>query len=204
MKKFLCFAVITLFMSMFSFSQRVEKEVFEVDKQQVNGYSITFTDYSAAEIGAAMTNRLEKKAGLKSSKVKGFMAYIMQKFPDFGNDNYDIYTKTEAIGKKQNEVAKVLFGVTRGNMNAVDDATNEKVEAFINDFVVFAIKDCNEARMLKYNEELKKEMKEYDKMADTKAKLTQQLDDTEKALVKSKEKIDQLQANIEKLKSTIY
>ena len=208
MKKLVILVAVSLFCGTVAFGQRVQQEVIKVDKQDVQSFTLTFQGYSPDQILNAMSNRLEKKAGLKSGKYKGFnKAYLNQQFAEIGAANYDIFIRVGYAGKKKDNTAKLYFVVTKGNMNVISsstdpDAVNNTIN-FLETFVEFARVNTIENNLLALNAQLAKEQKNYDKQVAQQKKLMDNASKMQNGIDKSKTNIDKLKTEIEKGNSSL-
>jgi hypothetical protein len=204
MKKMIIFIAVSLFCGTVVFGQRVQQEVINIDKKDVQGFTLTFPGYTPDQIAIAMTARLEKKAGLKSSGFKGFTAYLSQPFLEIGSANYDIYTKTAYAGKKKDNTAKLYFIVTTGNMNAIkeSDAINNAT-VFLQSFIEFARVNSIQNNILALQEQLAKENKNHDKQVAQQKKLIDKAQKMQSGIDKSKANMEKLNTEIEKGKTSL-
>jgi len=202
MKKIIILIAVSLFCGTVAIGQRVQTEVINIDKQDLQGFSMVFPGYSPDQIANAMGERLEKKAGLKSTGFKGFKAYLNQPFVEIGTANYDIYTKTAYVGKKKDNTTKLYFIITKGNMNAINnnsepDAVNNAI-TFLQSFIEFARINAAENNLLELNAQLTKEQKNYDKQIAQQKKLIDKANKMQPNIDKNKANIEKLKADIEK------
>ena len=203
MKKFIILVAVSLFCGTVAFGQRVQTESINIDKKDVQGFTLTFPGYTPDQIAVAMSARLGK-AGLKSTGFKGFTAYLSQPFAEIGSANYDIYTKTAYAGKKKDNTAKLYIIVTTGNMNAIrePEAINNTTE-FLQSFIEFARVNRIQNNLLDLQKQLEKEKKNHDKQLSAQKKLTDKAQKMQNSIDKSKNNIDKLNAEIEKGKSAL-
>ena len=200
MKKFIILVAVSLFCGTIAVGQRVQNEVITIDKKDLQGFTLTFPGDLPDQIANAMSTRLEKKAGLKSSSFKGFTAYLNQAFPEIGTVNYDIFVKTGYAGKKKDKTAKLYFIITTGNMNAISNSSNPdavtNTVAFLQSFIEFAKINIMENNLLELNALLAKEQKNHDKLVGQQKKLMDSAGKMQNDIDKSKAAIDKLKADI--------
>ena len=204
MKKIIILMAVSLFCGTVAFGQKVQTETINIDKKDVQGFTLTFPGYTPEQIEVAIAARLEKKAGLKSTGFKGFTAYLSQPFAEIGSANYDIYTKTAYAGKKKDNTAKLYLIVTTGNMNAIreSEAINNTTE-FLQSFIEFARVNRIQNNLLDLQKQLEKEKKNHDKQVVQQKKLTDKAQKMQNGIDKSKANMDKLNAEIEKGKSSL-
>ena len=207
MRKIFFLIAVSLFCGTVALAQRVQPEVIKVDKQDVQGFTLTFPGYSPQQIADAMAVRLEKKAGLKSSGFKGFTVYRNQAFPEIGTANYDIFTKVGLAGKKKDNTAKLFFIVTKGNMNAINNSSEpdavKNTTAMLETFIEFARVNVIQNNLLDLQAQLKKEEKSHKKQLSQQKKLIDNAAKMQNGIDKTKANIDKLNADIEQAKSSI-
>ena len=202
MKRVIILIAALLFCGTIAIAQRVQPEVINIDKKDVQGFTLTFPGYSPDQIANAMAVRLGKKAGLKGTGFKGFIAYLNQPFAEIGSANYDIFTKTASVGKKKDNTAKLFFIVTKGNMNAISnssdpDAVNNTTN-FLQSFIEFARVNTMENNLLELQAQLAKEQKNYDKQVAQQKKLIDNAQKMQNGIDKSKATIEKINADIQK------
>ena len=97
------FALLTLVFVFGSLSaQKVNETVTLFGKEQLTGFVTNITQASSDIVEQTLVNKFEKEFALKGSKKKGYYVYQNQPCPTFGDARYDLYFKTEEVGKKKN------------------------------------------------------------------------------------------------------
>ena len=204
MKKIIILVAVSLFCGTVAFGQRAQQEVIKINKNDVQGFTLTFPGYTPEQIANAMAERLEKKAGLKSSSLKEFRAYVNQSFAEIGTANYDIFTKAAYAGKKKDNTAKLYFIVTTGNMNVITDADaiNNTIN-FLQSFIEFARVNTIQNNLLALQAELAKEQKNLDKQIAQQKKLTDKAAKMQNGIEKTKANINKINTSIEEAKTSL-
>lgn len=127
MKRVLLSLAIAFFATTMIFAQKAQETVLKFDKQEISGYTISFSDLPVETVVAAIDEKMQKAVGKKPSSQKGYNVYINQKFSEFGTESYDIYYKVEERGKRDMKNVTIEFFVCKGNLNAISSTTDPVV-----------------------------------------------------------------------------
>ncbi len=188
-------------------AQTAQETTVEFNKKNVQGVCITFSDYSQSIVSEALTNRLEKDAALKGSNVKGWRAYLAQKFLELGDKNFDIYTNVVTMGKKKDVQVVVYLLVSTGNENFVTSANEREVienaKNFLNNFASYVrVHDIN-VKIANQNDVIAKLKKEHESLNGDKEKMQNQIKDLEKKIVSKEEEISNKEKEIQKAEEAL-
>lgn len=202
MKKVTLLISMVCFLTATAFCQRAQEETVTVDKTNLPGFTLTFTDIDQKIISDAMQDRLSNKAGLKSSRSSGYTAYINQPFPEFGNAHYDIYYKVEKAGNRNSKISVLYFVVTKGNLNPIttsaDGQVVENIKNFLNNFVDYAKAYDTQNNLSNMNKELEKQQKNHDKLVSKQEKLQKQAEDMQKEIEQSRVDMEKTRSDMNK------
>jgi len=204
MKKFFLLSLIAVFFGNLS-AQNVASEMFEIDKQQVPGYTMTFADKSVDLVSAAFKTYLEKINGLKSGKgaAKGFNGYQKQILQPLSTTaNLDIYYKVAEEGKKP-KVTRLYFSFktfATASEVAMIEANTVK---FLNDFVPFLVKYENEEKLKAAQNALEKLKKENEGLKKDKEKIEKDLRNKEKDIINKETDIKKAEEEVAKFQQLL-
>lgn len=200
MKKITFLLVIGIMMTISASAQKPIQESVAVGKQLLPGHALVLKDLDVKATEAALASYLSKE-GLKAGKADGFVFYGSQNTPKLGTLNVDIYTKVVQEGKKKDSRVKVLFVVTKGNMNPLTDAdgeVNAKIELFLEEFYTYAYAFNVEQKINELNSDLAKEQKSLESAKKKKEKQQSKIDKMSKDISERQSKITTLQSDLEK------
>jgi type III secretory pathway component EscR len=189
MKKTLLLALVAIFFSGLSAQVVAVQEKFELDKQDVSGYTMTFVDKSVDLVNNAFKSYLEKIHGLKSGKGanKGFSGYQKQVLQTLGPSALDIYYKVVEEGKKASKATRLYF-VFRSFASASEIASVEvNTVKFLNDFSAYLIKYENQEKLKLAQNALEKLQKDHEGLKKDKSNLENDISKLQDK-VKNKEK----------------
>lgn len=130
------FALLTLVFVFGSLSaQKVNETVTLFGKEQLTGFVTNITQASSEIVEQTLVNKFEKEFALKGSKKKGYYVYQNQPCPTFGDARYDLYFKTEEVGKKKNRSTQVTLVVSTGNQNCISFSNDPRTSRNIVNFL---------------------------------------------------------------------
>jgi hypothetical protein len=141
MKKIVFFIAASLVTSI-TIAQTAKDGIIPFDKNNsFSGVILEVPGYDIKTIQGALQSRFETTGGLKGANSGKFRAYFAQAFPDFGSQNYDIYTQVIETGKKKDKKTIINLLVSKGNKNFVTPASDPDVIAnmktFLNNFMSY-------------------------------------------------------------------
>ena len=204
MKKFFLLSLVAILFGNLS-AQNVETTKFELDKRQVDGYTMSFIGKNADLVGSAFKSYLEKINGMKAGKgaAKGFSGYQKQILqPLSASASLDIYYKVEE-GSKKDKTTRLYFSFSSfasGSEIVMIEGNSVK---FLNDFVPYLSKYENEEKLKVAQSNLDKLKKEHEKLKKEKAGLEKDLKEKENSIVNKEKEINGAEAEIEKYKQLI-
>jgi hypothetical protein len=196
------FLTLMMIISVIVLSQTATDEMISYNKRNVSGVSIIVSEYDVKLTAEAMQFRMEQVAGLKGATMKGFRYYQSQPFSDFGNLNYDIYTKVTTTGKKKEQKTIIYLLVSTGNENFITPASDPQltgnVKNFLNHFVTVDLRQYDIDKKSNEQDRIRIKLEKETQMLSLEIiKLKEQLETKEKIF---KEK----QNELIKVKNTIY
>lgn len=200
MKKITLLLVIGIIMTVSASAQKPTKESVTVGKQLLPGHALVLKDLDTKATEAALVSYLSKE-GLKAGKAEGFVFYGSQSTPKLGTLNVDIYTKVVQEGKKKDNKVKVLFVVTKGNMNPVTNADGDvitRIETLLEEFATYAYAHNVEQKINSLNSDLAKEQKALESAKKKRDKQQSKIDKMTKDITDRQTKITTLQSDINK------
>jgi hypothetical protein len=193
------FFILTMTMTVSVFSQSAKEETIKYNKTSVPGISYETADYDVKVTTAALKNRMEKDARLKGTNMNGFRFYPAQAFAEFGNLNYDIYTKVVTTGKKKSLKTVIYLLVSKGNENfesaAKDPELSANMKAFLDNFVATYLRQFDiEQKYQAQTKLIAKLEKELKSLGSDKSKLQKQLEEKDKAIIEKQNDITKANA----------
>lgn len=205
--KRICMLVAGIMMACTVMAQTAQETTVEFNKKNVQGVCITFSNFSQDVVRDALTNRMEKDGGLKGSNVKGWRAYLAQKFLELGDKNFDIYTNVVTMGKKKDIQVVVYMLVSTGNENFVTSANEREVidnaKNFLNNFASYVrVHDIN-VKIANQNEVIAKLKKEHESLNGDKEKMQNQIKDLEKKIASKQDEISNKEKEIQKAEEAL-
>jgi len=206
MKKLFVLSLIAIFFGNLS-AQNPASEMFEIDKQTVPGYTMSFVDKSVNLVNSAFKFYLEKINGLKSGKgaANGFVGYQKQILQPLSmTANLDIYYKVVEEGKKNAKTTKLYFAFkTFATANEVATVETNSIK-FLNDFLPQMSKFENEEKLKIAQGTLEKLQKENEKLKKEKTGIEKNLKDKENEIVNKENDIKNAEAEVERLKTVLF
>lgn len=203
MKKTAILLLLGIVMTCNLFAQKPNKEIITIDKQNLPGYSVQFPDLSADVLEGAIAAHLSK-LGLKAGKSAGFTYYHNQNIPKMGTLNYDIYTKVVSEGKKKDNRSKLIFVVTKGNMNPVTEPEDQeiisKIIAFLEEFIPSAYAYNVEEKIATLEKDLTKQQKQLESTKKKRDKQQSKIEGLSKDITDKQSRIGKTQEDINKAK----
>ncbi len=180
MKKLVFFITASLITSV-AIAQTARDGIIQFDKDNsYPGVTIETPGYDIATVQGALQSRFETTAGLKGSNSGKFRAYLAQAFPDFGTQNYDIYTQVLETGKKKDKKLMINLLVSKGNNNFVAPASDPDIIAsmktFLNNFTTYLVDYDTKLKASELQKNIAKMEKEYKSLNSDKEKLQKQMD----------------------------
>lgn len=200
MKKIL-FSIVTLMLcTLFMSAQAIKEEMVTFDKVQVSAFTMQIPDFSADVVEGALQQQFEQKYNMKSSKVKGYVAYLGQKYLPYGDENFDVFTKVEEVGKKGAKVPKVMILVSSGNNNFISSSNDVEITNNIKrDMQAFMVY----LKEYEVNQRLIMKTNELQKLNKTKEDLNKELTKLQKSLEETQQKIDDNEKQIQETQADI-
>ena len=185
------FALLTLVFVFGSLSaQKVNETVTMFGKDQLTGFVTNIAQTPSDVVEMTLVNKFEKEFALKGSKKKGYYVYLNQPCPTFGDARYDLYFKTDEVGKKKNRSTQVTLVVSTGNQNCINFSNDPRTSRNIVRFLEYLPEDVAAyQRVLKINE-LKSEIEALEKERTSVEK------DQEKAQEKVNKANEEMQVNV--------
>jgi hypothetical protein len=205
MKKVVFFIAATVITSV-SIAQTAQERVIPFDKNNsYSGVSLDISDYDVKTIAGALQNRFEV-SGLKGSNSGKFRAYLAQNFPEFGMQNYDIYTQVVGVGKKKDKKTTVYLLVSKGNNNFVTPSSDPDIvnnmKTYLNGFVAYLKQYDTSLKIAEQQKNLTKMEKDFKTLTANKEKMQKQMEKTEQEIQQKQDAINKAKESLNTLKST--
>lgn len=205
MRKLLLFFV-SVCLTGFASGQTVRENVLELDGQNVLGYSVTVPNVDVSLATAALKKKMETQYALKSSRIKGYTAFLNQPFPPLGTDSYSIYAKVTESGKRTARITVVRMIVCDDAKKAItntnDATTATKIKSFLTELVPYMQKFAQQHQIDEINSQLQKLeakktglQKDRDKIMRRLRKLEKNMEKTDAAIRKLNEELQNIRVS---------
>ncbi|MDR0367855.1 MAG: hypothetical protein LBH82_01780 [Bacteroidales bacterium] len=200
------FLIATMAITSVSIAQTAQERSIPFDKNNsYSGVSLDVSDYDVKTIAGALQSRFEI-SGLKGSNSGKFRAYLAQNFPEFGTQNYDIYTQVVEVGKKKEKKTMVYLLVSKGNNNFVTPSSDPDIvnnmKTYLNGFTAYLKQYDTSLKIAEQQKNLAKMEKEFKSLTANKEKLQKQLDKTDTEIQQKQDLINKAKELLNSLKST--
>lgn len=200
MKKLVLCFVISLFSCSVIFAQKAQETILKYDKNEIAGYTVSFSNLPVNVVKDAVNERMQKIVGKKVSTQKGYNVCLNQKFSQFGSESYDVYYKVEESGKRDMKNVKIDLFVCKGNLNAISSVTDPEVAkniiTFMNEMLDYALDYNNNQEVIALNNKLAKvkaQRKEYEEKI---VKLQKEINALDLKLKETTEEMNKLQEEL--------
>lgn len=206
MKKLVFFIAASLITSV-AIAQTAQDGIIQFDKtSSYSGVTLDVTGYDIKVTQGALQNRFETTSGLKGSNSGKFRAYLAQAFPDFGSQNYDIYTQVIETGKKKDKKTIINLLVSKGNNNFVTPASDPDIisnmKIFLNNFTTYLKEYDTSVKAAEQQKNIAKMEKEYKSLNSDKEKLQKQMDKKNAEIQQKQEELNKAKELLNTLKPT--